>query len=395
MVGLARPVEIADAIALLAGAVFFALFTLATSATAQPLPSGPPPVGVVTVQRQPMTDSYEFNGRIQAINGVNIVPRVSAFLEEQLFAEGTDVKKGDLLYVLERPPYQAAVDVQKAAIAQAQAQLDNDKVELWRKQQLVEKSAGTQQAVDTAEATQRSRVAQVQAAQAQLEIAQINLDYTEIRSPIDGRIGRSSVTVGNVLGPNSGVLTTVVSQDPMYVLFPVPTRRAIELRQEYAENGGFDAVKVRLRLPDGRLYEHIGKLDFINNAIGQDTDTVTVRGVIPNPVLASQTAGGVNLRELIADEFVTVLLESVKPKEVIAVPRAAVLSDQEGSYVYVVDDHNIARQRRVRLGELTPEKAGIVDGLKEGEQVIVDGVQRARPNAPVTPAPVASIASRS
>jgi membrane fusion protein (multidrug efflux system) len=342
-----------------------------------------------------MTDSYEFNGRIQAINGVNIVPRVSAFLEQQLFAEGTDVKKGDLLYVLERPPYQAAVDVQKAAIAQAQAQLDNDKVELWRKQQLVEKSAGTQQAVDTAEATQRSRAAQVQAAQAQLEIAQINLDYTEIRSPIDGRIGRSSVTVGNVLGPNSGVLTTVVSQDPMYVLFPVPTRRAIELRQEYAENGGFDAVKVRLRLPDGRLYEQIGKLDFINNAIAQDTDTVTVRGVIPNPVLASQTAGGVNLRELIADEFVTVLLESVKPKEVIAVPRAAILSDQEGSYVYVVDDQNIARQRRVRLGELTPEKAGIVDGLKEGEQVIVDGVQRARPNAPVTPAPVASIASRS
>ena len=385
----------ATAIALLVRAVSLAFVTLATSATAQTLPSGPPPVGVVTVQRQPMTDSYEFNGRIQAINGVNIVPRVSAFLEQQLFAEGTDVKKGDLLYVLERPPYQAAVDVQKAAIAQAQAQLDNDKVELWRKQQLVEKSAGTQQAVDTAEATQRSRAAQVQAAQAQLEIAQINLDYTEIRSPIDGRIGRSSVTVGNVLGPNSGVLTTVVSQDPMYVLFTVPTRRAIELRQEYAENGGFDAVKVRLRLPDGRLYEQIGKLDFINNAIAQDTDTVTVRGGIPNPVLASQTAGGVNLRELIADEFVTVLLESVKPKEVIAVPRAAILSDQEGSYVYVVDDQNIARQRRVRLGELTPEKAGIVDGLKEGEQVIVDGVQRARPNAPVTPAPVASIASRS
>ena len=135
-------------------------------------------------------------------------------------------------------------------------------------------------------------------------------------------------------------------------------------------------------------------LDFINNAIAQDTDTVTVRAVIPNPILGSQTAGGVNLRELIADEFVTVLLESIKPKEVIAVPRAAILSDQEGSYVYVVDDQNIARQRRVRLGELTPEKAGIADGLKEGEQVIVDGVQRARPNAPVTPAPVASIASR-
>ena len=383
-------------LSLLVGAVSLAVVTLATPcAMAQPAPSAAPAVGVVTVQRQPMTDSYQFNGRIQAINSVNIVARVSAFLEQQLFTEGTDVKKGDLLYVLEQPPYQASVDVQKAAIAQAQAQLENDNISLWRAQELVQKNAGTQQALDSAQATQRSAAARLQAAQAQLETAQINLGYTEIRSPIDGRAGRTSVTVGNVVSPNSGVLTTVVSQDPMYVLFPVPTRRAIELREEYAENGGFDAVKVRLRLPDGRLYDQIGKVDFINNAIAQDTDTVTVRGVIPNPILASQMAGGVNLRELIADEFVTVLLESVKPKEVIAVPRAAILSDQEGSYVYVVDDQNIARQRRVSLGELTPEKAGIVDGLKEGEQVIVEGLQRARPNAPVTPAPVAPVASRS
>jgi len=381
---------------LLAGAISLAVVTFAAPcAMAQPAPSAAPAVGVVTVQRQPMTDSYQFNGRIEAINSVNIVARVSAFLDKQLFTEGIDVKKGDLLYVLEQPPYQAAIDVQKAAVAQGQAQLENDNISLWRAQELVKKNSGTQQALDSAQATQRSAAAQLQAAQAQLETAQINFGYTEIRSPIDGRIGRSSVTIGNTVGPNSGVLTTVVSQDPMYVLFPVSTRRAIELREEYAERGGFDAVKVRLRLPDGRLYDQIGKVDFINNAIAKDTDTVTVRGVIPNPVLASQTAGGVNLRELIADEFVTVLLESINPKQVIAVPRAAILSDQEGSYVYVVDDQNIARQRRVRLGEMTPEKAGIVDGLKEGEQVIVEGVQRARPNAPVTPAPAPSVASRS
>jgi len=368
---------------------------LATSAVAQAPPSGPPPVGVVAVQRQPMTETYEFNGRIQAINSVNIVARVSAFLEQQLFTEGTDVKKGDLLYVLERPPYQAAVDQRKAAVAQAEAQLENDNINLWRAQNLVRTQAGTQQAADTALATQRSATAQLNMNKAQLETAQIDLGYTEIRSPIDGRIGRTSVTIGNVVNPSSGTLTTVVSQDPMYVLFPVPTRRAIELREEYAQSGGFNAVKVRIRLPDGRLYDQMGTLDFINNAIAQDTDTVTFRAVIPNPVLGSQTAGGVNLRELIADEFVTVLLESVNPREVITVPRAAILSDQEGSYVYVVDDHNIARQRRVRLGELTPEKAGIADGLKEGERVIVDGIQRARPNAAVTPVPVATIGSRS
>jgi membrane fusion protein (multidrug efflux system) len=380
---------------LLRGTIALAGAVLATSALGQPMPSGPPPVGVLKVERRAMTDTYEFNGRVQAINSVNIVARVTAFLEKQLFTEGTDVKKGDLLYVLERAPYQAAVDVQKAAIAQAQAQLENGKAELWRKQQLVEKNSGTQQAVDSALATQRSETAQVQAAQAQLEIAQINLDYTEIRSPIDGRIGRTSVTVGNFVSPATGSLTTVVSQDRMYVTFPVSTRRAIELREEYSKDGGFDAVKIRLRLPDGRIYGQIGKVDFVNNAIAQDTDTVIVRGVIPNPVLGSQTAGGVNLRELIADEFVTVLLESVKAKQVVAVPRAAILSDQEGSYVYVVDDQNIARQRRVRLGQLTPETAGIADGLKEGEQIIVEGIQRARPNAPVTPAPAATIASRS
>jgi membrane fusion protein (multidrug efflux system) len=376
-------------------ALFLAGIVLATSATAQPIPSGPPAVGMMKVDRRPMTESYEFNGRIQAINAVNIVARVTAFLDQQLFTEGTDVKKGDLLYTLERPPFQANVDVQKAAIAQAQAQLENANIELGRKQDLVQKSAGTQQAVDTAQATQRTTAAQLQAAQAQLEIAQINLGYTEIRSPIDGRIGRTSVTVGNVVNPASGTLTTVVSQDPMYVVFPVPTRRAIELREAYAENGGFGAVKIRVRLSDGRLYGQTGKVDFINNVIAQDTDTLTVRGVISNPVLASQTAGGVNLRELIAEEFVTVVLESVKPREVIAVPRAAILADQQGSYLYVVDDQNIARQRRVSLGQLTPDTAGIVDGLKEGEQVIVEGIQRARPNSPVTPALVSPIASRS
>ena len=372
-----------------------AVIWAASSAMAQPSPSGPPAVGVIKVERRPMTDTYEFNGRIQAINSVSLVARVTAFLDQQLFTEGTDVKKGDLLYTLEHPPFQAAVDVQKAAIARAAAELENNNIELWRKQNLLEKNAGSQQAVDTAQAAQRVAAAQLQSAEAQLKRAQIELDYTEIRSPIDGRIGRTSVTVGNMVSPTSGTLTTVVSQDPMDVVFPIPTRRAIELREAYSRQGGFDAVKIRLRLPDGRIYGETGKLDFINNAVAQDTDTFLVRGVIPNPVLGSATAGGVKLRELVADEFVTVLLESVQPKPVIAVPRAAILADQQGSYVYVVDDRNIARQRRVILGQVTPETAGIVDGLKEGEQVVVEGVQRARPNSPVTPALASPIATRS
>ena len=185
---------------------------VAPCAMAQLGPSVPPAVGVIKIERQPMTESFEFNGRIAAIDNVNIVARVSAFLEKQLFVEGSDVKKGDLIYTLERAPFQAAVDSQKAAVDQAQAQLDNADIQLWRAQQLVDKAAGTQKAVDDAKAAQRSAAAQLKAAQAQLETAQINLDYTEIHAPVNGRIGRTAVTVGNVVGPSSGILTTVVSR---------------------------------------------------------------------------------------------------------------------------------------------------------------------------------------
>jgi membrane fusion protein, multidrug efflux system len=378
-------------------AALFVLFGALTSpfAMAQPAASAPPAVGVVTVERRPMTESHEFNGRIQPINSVNIVARVTAWLDKQLFAEGTDVKKGDLLYTLEKAPFQAAVDRQEAAVAQAEAQLANADIDLRRAQQLVQSNAGTQQRLDNAQASQRVAAAQLKAAQAQLETAQIDLKYTDIHSPIDGRIGRSLVTIGNLVSPSSGTLTTVVSQDPIYVVFPVAMRRALELRQQYGDKGGFDAVKIRLRLPDGRIFNQAGKLDFVNNAISENTDTLLIRAVITNPVLASQTAGGVNLRELVADEFVTVLLESVEPRQVVAVPRAAILADQQGNYVYVVDDQNIARRRRVRLGQLTPETAGIADGLEEGERVVVEGLQRARPDSPVSPAPARSMASRS
>jgi membrane fusion protein (multidrug efflux system) len=179
------------------------------------------------------------------------------------------------------------------------------------------------------------------------------------------------------------------------VVFPIPTRRALELREQYADKGGFDALKVRLRLPGGRIYGQTGKLDFVNNTIAQDTDTLLWRGTIPNPVLGSETVGGVRQRELVADEFVTVLIESVQPRQVIAVPRAAILADQQGSYLYVVDAHDVARQRRVKLGQSTPETAAIVEGLMEGERVVVDGIQRVRPNAPVAPAPASPAASRS
>ncbi len=177
-------------------------------------------------------------------------------------------------------------------MAQLEATLDNAKLTTERARTLLSGPAGQQSTYDAAVANQRALEAQVQSAQAQVQASQINLDYTIIRSPIDGKIGRTAVTEGNVVSPASGVLTTIVSQDPMYVVFPVSVRAGLELRDRYATRGGFDAVVIRLRLPDGRLYGETGKLDFLDNTVVQSTDTVIVRGVIANPPLHNPSVTG-------------------------------------------------------------------------------------------------------
>src|SRR5215468_6841026 len=236
------------------------LSTLPFAAEAQPAPGGPPAVGVVRAERQQITQTDEFIGRIQSIGRVALVARVTAFLEQRLFVEGSEVKKGDLLYQLEQPPFQAQVDNNKANVAQLEAQHRNAELTLERAQYLLKTVAGQQSNVDSALASERSLAAQIAGAQAQLQTAQINLDYTEIRAPIDGKISATEVTEGNVVSPTSGTLATLVSQDPMYVLYPVSVRAGLDLRNRYEAKGGFNAVIVRLRLPDGRTYGSEGKL---------------------------------------------------------------------------------------------------------------------------------------
>jgi membrane fusion protein (multidrug efflux system) len=362
------------------------LATLPLAANAQPA-SGPPAVGVVRAERQQITQTDEFIGRIQSIGRVALVARVTAFLEKRLFVEGTEVKKGDLLYQLEQPPFQAQVDFNKANVAQLEAQHRNAELTLERAQYLLKTVAGQQSNVDSALASERSLAAQIAGAQAQLQTAQINLDYTEIRAPIDGRISATEVTEGNVVSPTSGTLATLVSQDPMYVLFPVSTRTGLELRDRYEAKGGFSAVVLKLRLTDGRIYGQEGKLDYVSPTVAANTDTITARGVFPNPFIPGMPTTGPAPRELFDGEFVTVLQEGVQPITVLAIPRAAVLSDQQGDYVYVVDAQNKAQQRRIQLGQSTPSVAVVTTGLNEGELVISEGIQRARPGEVVSPGP--------
>jgi membrane fusion protein (multidrug efflux system) len=363
------------------------LLARSTGAAAQPTPGGPPAVGVVRAERQQITQSDEFIGRIQAVNRVALVARVSAFLDKRLFVEGAEVKKGDLLYVLEQPPFQAQVDAAKASIEQFEAQHQNAELTLERAQALLKTPAGQQSNVDAALASERGFAAQIAGAQAQLETAQINLAYTEIRAPIDGKISATQVTEGNVVSPTTGTLANIVSQDPIYVLFPIALRAGLDLRARYARKGGYRAVLIKLRLPDGQIYSQEGNLDYVSPTVAENTDTVTLRGVVPNPVLPGMKAGQPGARELTDGEFVTVLLQGVQPIEVLAIPRAAVLSDQQGDYIYVVDNQNKAQIRRIQQGQSTPSIAVITNGLKEGELVISEGLQRVRPGEAVSPSP--------
>jgi membrane fusion protein (multidrug efflux system) len=376
----------------MAGAVALGVtgLTLMATADAQPGPGGPPAVGVVEAVKRPIIESNEYLGRIEATNRVSVVARVTAFLEKRNFVEGAEVKTGDLLYQLERGPFEADLKSKQAQVAQLQATLVNAKLTTERARILLSGPAGQQSTYDAALANQQSLEAQVQAAQAQVEASQINLDYTEMRSPIDGMIGRTAVTEGNVVSPSSGVLTTIVSQDPMYVTFPVSVREARILRDRYVPLGGFKAVAIRIRLTDGRLYEQVGHLNFVSNTIAQNTDTITLRGTIPNPPIHDATPR-LTVRELTDNEFVTVLLEGVQPVEVVAIPRSAVLSDQQGDYVFVVGADNKAEQRRIKLGQSTSTVASVTSGVSPGDKVIAEGLQKVRPGETVAPGPASAL----
>ncbi len=237
-------------------------------------------------------------------------------------------------------------------------------------------------------AIERSLAAQIAGAKAQLETAQINLGYTEIRAPIDGKISATAVTEGNVVSPTSGTLATLVSQDPMYVIFPIAVRTATRIARQVRAEGRVQcrrdpaAAADRKDLRPGRP----PRLRFADHRPEHRHDHLARRDPEPGAD-RPQSPDNQPLRELTDDEFVTVLLEGVQPVSVLAIPRAAVLSDQQGDYVYVVDAQNRAQVRRIQLGQSTPSTAIVTSGLKEGELVISEGVQRARPGEVVSPGP--------
>jgi len=355
-----------------------------TPARAQ-MGGGPPSVGVVKAELKPIYQSSQYVGRIQAINRVTLQARVIGFLEQRNFKEGSDVKKDQVLFVIEQPPYKAAVLQAQGAVAQAQAQLRNATISLGRSRTLLNTPAGQQSTVDTDVATAGSNQGQLMTAQAQLLQAEINLGYTTIASPIDGRIGLST-DPGNVVSPTSGSLATIVSQDPEYVLFPVSELALNQLQDEYSGKGGLRALTVKLQLPDGKMYDKTAKIDFSGISVSSSTDTVTLRAVVPNPNRGAPDGTEGN-RTLVDGGFVTVYLQSASPEQQITVPRSAILADQQGDYVFVVGADSKAQRRNVTLAESANVLAVVTSGLKPGETVVADGVQRVKPGAAVKPVP--------
>jgi membrane fusion protein (multidrug efflux system) len=332
------------------------------------------PVGTVYAERTPIADTLGFVGRVEAIDRVEIKARVKGYLEAVLFKEGDFVTQGTPLYEIEREPFQAAVEQAQAALVRSKGAKLLTEVQLARAETLLSREAGSAVTRDQARAADEQARGAILADDASLKSANINLGYTDIESPISGKISRTNVTAGNVVGPESGSLTLIVSQDPMYVTFPVSQRDLLQ-----AQLGGrkdkIKDVKIKIRFADGSSYNQEGSINFIDVSVNRATDTVIARATMPNP-------DGI----LTDGQLVNVTVEAGQPEERVTVPQAALIADQAGVYVFAVEDGK-AVIKRVKPGSERGTNV-VVEGLKGGEQIIVEGLQSVRPGQPVQASPV-------
>ena len=342
----------------------------------QPIPaaSAPPPaVTVVKVTAAEIKPTTTFTGRIEARNKVDLRARVDGFLEKRLFTEGADVAESELLFAIEKGLYQAAVDQAKAALETAESTLKLADLDVDRQTQLFQRNVTAQATLEQATAKQGEARGNMLAQKAALEKAELQLSYTDIKSPISGRIGRASVSVGNFVSPSNGALATVVSQDPIYASFPVTQREMLAVRKQQAASKAGEYV-IYVQLADGSRYPGAGKIDFLDNTVNQGTDTVQVRAAFANPD-----------RVLVDGQLVTVVAEEGKGESALVVPQQALQVDQTGPYVLVVDKDNKIQIRRVETDVARGVNIVIRKGLAANELIVTEGIQRVRPGQVVVP----------
>jgi membrane fusion protein, multidrug efflux system len=360
------------------------LLLLMTACSQQQPTAAPPPPPKVTVSQpihREVVEWEEYTGRLEAVESVEVRARVNGYLQSIHFKNGTTVKQGDLLFVIDPRPYQAELERAKAEVALANARLERTSKDVARAQMLVRSRAVSEEEVDTRLSDQRQAQESVQAARATVTATQLNVEFTQVRAPISGRISRNLVSVGNLINggtTQSTLLTTIVSLDPIYCYFEADERSYLrgirQLRNGDRTNGRASKQPVYVALTDEENFPHQGFIDFLDNRLDQNTGTITARAVLPNPDLLLAPGLFARVRLPAGDKYKALML-----------PPEALGSDLSQQFVFVVDDQNLVQYRKVTPGPLIDGWRVIRDGIQPDDWVIVKGVQRAKTGAKVDP----------
>jgi len=360
-----------------------ALAALLLAGCTQQAPPAPPPpeVKVITVQARPITNVIELPARVQAIRTAEVRARVDGIVQRRVYEEGSDVRANATLFQIDPRELRANLSGMEATLARAKATAANAAQDIARYKGLIADQAISKQEYDSAIARLRTAEADVAQAQAQVDAARLSLSYTSVTAPISGRAGRAVVTEGALVSAASGTLLTTIEQlDPIYVNFSQSSSDLLRIRQDMT-SGKLDLpslgrVAVNLILEDGSTYGPTGHINFLDLAIDQETGSAALRAEFPNPG-----------RVLLPGQFVRARVMAGTLPDGVLIPQRAVKVTQQGSSVLVVGEKNVVEARPVKVGDLQGDSWVIREGLKPGERIIVDGLQKAQPGQPVTIAP--------
>lgn len=365
----------------LAGLVALAVLLAGCTSSAQSRPQGPPQVSVAEVSCQQLRETDEFTGRLEAVNTVEVRPRVSGYLESVNFREGTIVRQGALLFQIDARPFQAEVDRLKGELAQAKAALARAQSDFQRAERLHNNNGMSAEEYDRRASARGESEARIASTEGALRGAELNLEFTRITAPITGRVGRAEVTKGNLVGSGPAQvkpLTTLVSLDPIYTYFDADEQTFLKYARESAHTKNANShelqSKVLLGLADEEGFPHTGHLDFVDNQVSSSTGTIRVRATFANKDLA-----------LTPGLFARVKLEGSGTYHGCLAKDEAIATDLNQKYVLVVAEKNTLQYRPVTLGPIVDGLRVIREGLREGDLVVVNGLQRVRPGIPVSP----------